>query len=291
MDYLASNDKTNNQDNKSVKSKLLCSTEKENITNKDFKLENENNSFKLRNIHSFSTGTDDIKESDNKEISSLKNIKTLNIIKNSKSKNEVNSFNQLFLNLSSNEMISKESDCKEKKFKNKIFAKIKTNINNVNNNVIVFENILKLKKDINNLNVITKNIKNINFEFNKKKNSHKIKNNNDNKIFKEDDPIVKKSLSNTIKLEKKILKRFPPNLPSLYYGEYKISGEGENKYINNDCFNKLNGGKIPNIFFSHLMVKNIDVSNKNSKFISISTINRVKGKLLTILYFCPKKNI
>lgn len=291
MDIEASNDKINNQDNISIKTKLLCSTQKENITNKDFKLENENYSFRLRNTHSFSTGTDDIKDNDIKKISSLKNIKALNILKNSKSKNEDNSFNKIFLNLSSNEMNSNESDCKQKKFKNIIFSKIKTNINNVNNNVLIFENILKLKKDINNLNINPKNINNINFELNKNKISHKIENNNDNKIFKEDEPIVKKSLSNNIKLEKKILKPFPPKMPNLFYGEYKISGEGQNNHINNDCYIKLNGAKIPNIFYNHLMIKNNNISNKNSKFISISTTNRVKGKLLTILYFCPKKNI
>ena len=83
MDFLASNDKINNQDNKGLKINLLCFTQKENIANKDFKLENENNSFRIRNTHSFSTGTEDIKENDIKEISSQKNIKALNILTHS----------------------------------------------------------------------------------------------------------------------------------------------------------------------------------------------------------------
>ena len=179
---------------------------------------------------------------------------------------------------------------KQKIFKNIIFNKIKANINNVNNNAKLFEDILKLKKDINNININTKNINtNINMVINKII-SHKIKNINDNKIYKDDLP-VKKRPSNNIKLEKKFLKPFPPKMPNLYYGEYILSGEGENNNINNDSFIKLKRTKIPNIFYSHLMFKNTNISIKKSKFITISATNRAKGKLLTILYFCPKKNI
>ena len=265
------------------------------FSNKDLKnlkncqKNNISNSLKIINTQSFSisTGIDDIKENENKEHLSMKNLKIFDSISLD---NEDTIPNKPSLYKYKKE---ETSNCIDKNQK-----KISSNDNNLSNiEATVFDN---LKNNVNKSNnsLILKNVNNICLDKNKKlplnnlkiNNINNIKKNNDinnyenNQIFAE---VNIKNIKNKTKYEKKLLKNTPPKKPSLYESKYLLSA---NNY-NNKNYSKLNRSCVPNIFYNHLMIQNIKIKNNNSSYFLVCTTNRIKGKLLTLLYCRPVKNI
>ena len=74
----------------------------------------------------------------------------------------------------------------------------------------------------------------------------------------------------------KYLKINPPKLPNIYNHDYDLKN-----LDNNETFGKINKGTIPVVFFGHLM------SEKKKTFNRLSTTQRNKKKLLTIIYYTP----
>ena len=72
------------------------------------------------------------------------------------------------------------------------------------------------------------------------------------------------------------LKINPPKLPNIYNHDYDLKN-----LDNNETFGKINKGTIPVVFFGHLMSEN----KKSLK--RLSTTQRNKKKLLTIIYYTP----
>ena len=68
-------------------------------------------------------------------------------------------------------------------------------------------------------------------------------------------------------LDKNLLKKLPPRMPSLYDKKYKYGND-----------------KIPNVFYNHLLIANDAIKNKKG-LVKCSLTRRVKGKSLTILYY------
>lgn len=258
--------------NNNIKFNSLLTNQKENIIyNKDCKYESVNIFVKLENTQSFSTCTDDIKDNEKKDSLYEKNINVNNIFSNSDFAYEDCSSNKIIFRLSSKEKNFKKREGNSNKFGNKIFK--------------IDENKIDLNNKSNKINLNKKNSKKVNnldFEFiNRKK---EIKNNDENiKIFKEDNENIKNNQT---------LKSFPPKIINLFHHKYNLSQNDENNnFINNDCYIKINMPKVPNVFYNHLMINNKKISKVNSNYFSISTTNRIKGKLLNILYVCPIKNM
>ena len=265
-----------NQNN--IKFTSLFTNQKENIiSNKECKYQNVNNYVKLENTQSFSTGTDDIKDNEIKYSLYEKSTKGNEILSNSSFLNEDNNSKKVIFQLSSQDKNSKE--VKLSQYENKIFHKERGNKTEYNNSLTKFE------KDTNNGNNLNNQKLKKDFEFEKNLNRKKdIKNNNENtKNFKE-------VINNNIIIKNKTLKSFPPKIPNLFDYKYNLSLDENNIFIS-DYYKKINGSIIPNIFYNHLIINNNKISKENSNYFSISTTNRIKGKLLTILYFCPIKNI
>ena len=72
------------------------------------------------------------------------------------------------------------------------------------------------------------------------------------------------------------LKINPPKLPNIYNHDYDLKN-----LDNNETYGKINKGIIPVVFFGHLM------SEKKKTFNRLSTTQRNKKKLLTIIYYTP----
>ena len=83
------------------------------------------------------------------------------------------------------------------------------------------------------------------------------------------------------------MKSFPPKISNLYDKKYILQQSVYKYFINNNSYKKLNASEVPNIFYNHIMIKNNKKKHENKKFNSISITNRIKGKLLTILYYSP----
>lgn len=81
----------------------------------------------------------------------------------------------------------------------------------------------------------------------------------------------------------------PPTVPQLYFHDFFH----ENKNVfscMNDTFGNLNENKrIPHIFNQHLLLDMKE--NQKMNYLKLSTNKRTHGKVLTLLYYTPTKNI
>ena len=75
------------------------------------------------------------------------------------------------------------------------------------------------------------------------------------------------------------MRKNPPKLPSIYDHNYNL--QNSNKKSKKETYGEINRGKIPVIFFGHLMIE------KEKRFIKSSITHRNKKKLLTIIYYTP----
>ena len=121
-----------------------------------------------------------------------------------------------------------------------------------------------------------------------KKNMHKNINqiiNNNNKCGKayEEDSSISNEITQANKYK---LKALPPKINELYYNIYNLAGNNNKIYRENRF--KPN---IPNVYINHLMIQRDFTKNNNSNHLILSATNRIKGKKLSILYYCPKKSI
>ena len=282
--------KNNQQKNTYKRLNFIFYKQNENSRNIDYKLKNNNNSLQLTNIQSFSTGIDDIKDNEIKEALSQKNINIVNIFKNNIIVNKEDNVNKRFMNLSSKNINSIQNYTKKNKFKNRTISNLRSNKNDINNIILIYEDDSKLQKDVNNKNINnnTKCVNNYNLE------SNQMSNKNDkyinNKIFKEDNNDKSENNKNNISQKKNVtLKPFPPKIPQLFHSKYEYELSCDQNYnfkISKYCCKP----KIPNVFYNHIFIKNKNIANKNS-LLSISITSRNKGKTLTILYYRPNKNI
>lgn len=80
----------------------------------------------------------------------------------------------------------------------------------------------------------------------------------------------------------------PPKVSDLFLHDFIY----ENKSISsiNDTYGDLNENKkIPHIFYRHLLLNT--KPNKKTNYLKLSTNQRFHGKVLTLLYYKPKKNL
>lgn len=278
MELIKSKTKINKQKNKSLIYIKLNSTFSKNKGIISDRYENLNNSLKLKNTQSISTDEDDIKDNEIKEISSTKCIFPKKIIKNFSFIIEDYTPIKIANNILPKKINSKINNIIPNKFENKKISEISKDKININKNIP--ENEIKLKASKNNVNLNISNSKNKN-----KINSKNITQNNSNKLFKEET-----NKSNNLLIQKECLKSFPPKKPILFNNKYiLLENNNKNNSVNKSCI-YLDRSKIPNIFYNHIMIKdNRAKEQKCSKYMTISTTNRIKGKLLTILYFRPIK--
>ena len=250
-----------------------------------------NNSFTLRNLriniiesnkkkeddYSLSiknTQSDSSTTEEKREITSIKDF--------CPSKNNYNLKLKL-LDLYKNKTISLSNKNITTKIKN-IKEKISIN-NNINN---------KIKNIYNNINNINNNTKNINT------NSKKIifgENKNINSKINNNKPNVKYNfnISNKfnniniqdIKDNKYLLKESPPPMNCLHNYKYNSS------IRINKCSIDKHRLEIPHVFLNHLLSKERQNGNTFNKknYLSLSIIQRIKSKNLTLLYYRPLKNI
>ena len=79
------------------------------------------------------------------------------------------------------------------------------------------------------------------------------------------------------------MKKLPPKLPEVLNFETFMQNKSKGtKSI--ETYGQLSKGKIPNIFFGHLMV---NCSIRKNRYLRSSMTQRNKNKLLTILYYKP----
>ena len=144
--------------------------------------------------------------------------------------------------------------------------KIDNNIS-VNNdkNILTLDTISNKSKNINNRDIICKkNPKTLN-----------------TKIVNNDTKINIESYSQNFNLS--LMKKYPPKLPEMLNYEHDIQNKSKGKFFNT-THGQLSKGKIPNVFFGHLMVES---KIKKNKYVKSSATQRNKNKLLTILYYKP----
>ena len=287
--------KTNKENNTlliSIKSNSSFFKQKEKDERKNFTHEKINNSLKSRTTQSFSTGTEDKKDDEIKEFFSMKNLNSFDIIKNYNVINIDNTYNKSLYILKLKELNSINSNDKTNKFENNQISNDLKNENICNINLLNIH--VNLKNNINDLNKSSPE----KGEYTKKNicfNEYKIISPNNIKIegssSKNDKIYIEKKIikNGSNKIQKDILKPFPPKTPTLLENIYIFSENNKNKTINHDCYVKLNRSKIPNNFYNHFFVQNCIKKKENSKYVFCSTTNRIRGKLLTILYFCPIK--
>lgn len=280
MELIKSKTSLNKQKNKSLIYIKLSSTFSKNkgiISSSPEKL---NNSLKLKNTQSISTDEDDLIDNEIKEISSTKSIFPIKIKKSFGFRIEDYTPIKIDNKFSPKKINSKNINIIPNKFENENISKTSRDKLKFNNNII--ENGIKLKNDNNNVNLNISNLKNVN-----NINIKNIAQKNNNKLFKDD---INKS--NNLLLKREYLKSFPPKKPTLFNNEYILpENNNKNNSVNKSCI-YLDRSKIPNIFYNHLMIKNNEIKRKNnSKYMAISTTNRIKGKLLTILYCRPLKKL
>ena len=75
------------------------------------------------------------------------------------------------------------------------------------------------------------------------------------------------------------MKPTPPELPNIYNHEYNFMNPKNNS--TNETYGEIYKGKIPVLFFNHLMVE------KKKSFKKSSVTQRNKKKCLTIIYYSP----
>ena len=258
--------------------------EKEFLKENNYKnqINNNYNYLNLKNTQIISTSIDDIKNNEFKNFCSMNNLMPVNILKNTIFIKESNCLNKQSINLFQKEINFKSNNENEKKFENKLILKIGKDKNSLNNNKNIIENNIKVKNVINPKNVNTFSFVNKDFNNNKiDKSIHNVirtKKNEESKIFKED--TIKNK--NNILIKKEVLSYFPPKISLLYNHKYLLESNTKNNFLNNNSYKKINRSVIPNIFYNHIMKK-----NNKAKIRKISTTNRIKGKLLTIVYFIP----
>ena len=296
---MKSNSKNNNKKNKSfisIKSNLFVSKSMEKIKRKNFLNENVNNSSKSKNFQSFSTGTDDKKDNEIREFLSMKNLNSFNIIKNYSIKSIGNDINKTFYSFPRKDERSRNNNYNQNKFEKKIIANNNKN-ENMYNNINLLKIYAKLDNVTNSLNkLISKNNNYINNNYIFCSNKCKNISQNKNKIKeynKKDKTYIEDKFKNngSNKVENEILKPLPPKTPKLFENIYIFFENNNNKYINHDCFKKLNRSKIYNNFYNHFFIQSNERKKGNITYASFSTTCRIKRKLLTILYFCPIKKI
>ena len=262
---------------------------KENIKENDYKIQINNYYLKFKNTQSLSTWVDDIKNNEIKDSLSMKNHIPFNILNNFSYINEINSYFKLSFDLFQKQVNMKYINVREKKFENNLILKIENDKNNYNDIKNTTPENIKLKNDIN------KNIKKLNnivLNNNNKKIDQNNKNINDkkkNKIIKllQDDIIKNNNNNNNFLYKKELLKSFPPKISNLYDKRYILEQSVCKYFINNNSYKKLNPSEVPNFLYNHIMIKNNKTKHENKKFNSISIVNRIKGKLLTIFYYSP----
>jgi hypothetical protein len=176
-----------------------------------------------------------------------------------------------------NQSQSLSTNCEDRKeneiktvisMKNIILKPIKANKNNINFNV-------------NNINILG----NKNFE-NRGTNKNKISSNGIKNINIKDIKNCNYFVNN--KSEKKIekgniLRSLPPAVPELFNNMYILSNKNKNYGNSNNSSIKIN--KVPNCFYKHLMIKH----NNNRTYLCCSITERIKAKLLTIIFYQPVK--
>jgi len=248
---------------------------------------NNYNYLNLKNTQSISTSIDDIKNNEIKDFCSMNNLMPINILKNTILIKEINCLNKLSVNLFQKQINLKSNKENEKIFENKLILKIGKDKNSLNNNKNIIENNIEVKNVINPKNVNNCCFVNNNFNDNKtNKSIHSViraKKNEESKIFQED--TIKNK--NNILIKKELLSSFPPKISLLYNNKYLLESNTKNNFLNDNSYKKLSRSVVPNIFYNHIMIKNKKAKFENQKFNSISTTNRIKGKLLTIIYFIP----
>lgn len=263
--------------------------EKEFLKEDDYKNQiiNNYNYLNLKNTQSISTSIDDIKNNEIKDFCSMNNLMPINILKNTILIKEINCLNKLSVNLFQKQINLKSNNENEKIFENKLILKIGKDKNSLNNNKNIIENNIEVKNVINPKNVNNCCFVNKNFNDNKtNKSIHSViraKKNEESKIFQED--TIKNK--NNILIKKELLSSFPPKISLLYNNKYLLESNTKNNFLNDNSYKKLSRSVVPNIFYNHIMIKNKKAKFENQKFNSISTTNRIKGKLLTIIYFIP----
>lgn len=144
--------------------------------------------------------------------------------------------------------------------KNKNF--VKTNMN-INNKISTTVNTIKL---------------------NSKKNKENISNHNCEKFSEKKKP--EQYIQNKDKTYR--LKEKPSKFPYLYYHDSNL--EYNNMPLSKNCetYGKICRDVIPRIFFNHVMTcKNKKNINNRKKCFEISITQKVKKKLLTIIYYSP----
>jgi hypothetical protein len=212
----------------------------------------------------------------------MNNLMPINILKNTILIKEINCLNKLSVNLFQKQINLKSNNENEKIFENKLILKIGKDKNSLNKNKNIIENNIEVKNVIN-----PKIVNNNNFNDNKtNKSIHSViraKKNEESKIFQED--TIKNK--NNILIKKELLSSFPPKISLLYNNKYLLESDTKNNFLNDNSYKKLSRSVVPNIFYNHIMIKNKKAKFENQKFNSISTTNRIKGKLLTIIYFIP----
>ena len=263
--------------------------EKEFLKENNYKnqINNNYNYLNLKNTQSISTSIDDIKNNEIKDFCSMNNLMPINILKNTILIKEINCLNKLSVNLFQKQINLKSNNENEKIFENKLILKIGKDKNSLNNNKNIIENNIEVKNVINPKNVNNCCFVNKNFNDNKtNKSIHSViraKKNEESKIFQED--TIKNK--NNILIKKELLSSFPPKISLLYNNKYLLESNTKNNFLNDNSYKKLSRSVVPNIFYNHIMIKNKKAKFENQKFNSISTTNRIKGKLLTIIYFIP----
>ncbi len=73
------------------------------------------------------------------------------------------------------------------------------------------------------------------------------------------------------------LKKMPPNVPELFNHNYNLENINNSK-----TYGEINNEKISIIFYNHLMLT-------NCKYFKSSITTRNKKKMLTVIYYTPKK--
>ena len=183
-----------------------------------------------------------------------------------------------------NQSQSLSTNCEDRKeneiktvisMKNIILKPIKANKNNINFNV-------------NNINILG----NKNFE-NRETSKNKISSNGIKNINIKDIKNCNYFVNN--KKEKKIekgniLRSLPPAVPELFNNMYILSNKNKNYGNSNNSKNSNNSSikinKVPNCFYKHLLIKH---NNNNRTYLCCSITERIKAKLLTIIFYQPVK--
>ena len=109
---------------------------------------------------------------------------------------------------------------------------------------------------------------------------------NDTKVLKSKFVNNKKKLNSELysqSLNLSCMKKFPPKLPEMLNFEILMQNKLKGT-MPIETYGQLSKGKIPNIFFGHLMV---NCSIRKNRYLKSSMTQRNKNKLLTIFYYKP----